>query len=59
MSGKEESKTPQPGALRGLNLEQACELGRGNATFQDQQNFQTLSMEVATITARLEEVLPI
>jgi len=40
-----------------LNLEQARELGRGNAIHQLQQNYQALSVEVNQITTDLREVL--
>jgi len=40
-----------------LNLEQARELGRGNAIHQLQQNYQALSAEVNQITTDLREVL--
>ena len=41
----------------GLSLEQARELGRGNVIHQLQQNYQTLSNEVAQITVDLRQVL--
>ena len=54
MFREEDSNTPQPMVPRGLSLEQARELHRENAIHQLQQNFQTLSTEVATISTRLE-----
>ena len=48
---------PQPKVPRELRLEQAQELGRGNAIFQLHQNFETPSTNVATITTILREKL--
>ena len=41
----------------GLNLEQAHELGRGNAIHQLQQNYHALSNEVGQMSTDLREVL--
>jgi len=57
MSGSEGGGDPNPRIPLGLNLEQARELGRGNAIHQLQQNYQVLLAEVNQITTDLREVL--
>ena len=57
MSGHDESGNPPPRIPLGLNLEQACELGRGNAIHQLHENYQTLLNEVAQTSTSLWEVL--
>jgi len=57
MSGSEDSRTPSQQVPLGLNLEQARELGRGNAIHQLQRNYQTLSQEVSNLSTQLGEVL--
>jgi len=54
MSGSEGSGAPNPRILLGLNLDQARELGRGNAIHQLQQNYQALSNEVAQMSTNLK-----
>ena len=53
MSGEKERNTPNLKSLEGLVLRKPMSW----AGHQLQQNFQTLSMEVAAISTRLEEVL--
>jgi len=57
MSGSDGSEAPNPRIPLGLNLEQARELGRGNAIHQLQQNYQALSNEVAQMSTNLREIL--
>ena len=58
MSRLKESRVPRPRISLGLNLEQGVELGRGDTICQRQQNYRTLSNEVAQILSDLREVLP-
>ena len=57
MSDSEGSGIPNPRIPLGLNLEQARELGRGNAIHQLQQNYHGLSHKVAQISTNLIEIL--
>ena len=57
MFGSEESRVPNHRISLGLNLEQAFQLGTGNAVRQLWQNYHTLSNEVAQITNNLREAL--
>jgi len=57
MSGSEGNGNPNPRIPLGLSLEQARELGRGNAIHQLQQNYQAFSAEVTQLTTDLREVL--
>ena len=57
MSRSEGSGVLNPRVPVGLDLEQARELGRGNAIHQLQQNYHALSNEVAQMLTDLREVL--
>jgi len=57
MFGSEGSGVANPQNPLGLNLEQAMELGKGNAIHQLQQNYQALSAEVTQMSNELREVL--
>ena len=57
MSGSKGSGVSNPWILFCLNLEQARELGRGNAIHQLQQNYQALSAEVTQMSTGLREIL--
>jgi len=57
MSGSENVGVPNPRVPLGLGLEQARELGKGNAIHQLQQNYQALSTEVAQLATDLQEIL--
>ena len=57
MFGSDGVGAPYPRVPLGLNLEQARELDRGNALYQLQQSYQTLSREVTHVSTGLREVL--
>ena len=57
MSGSMRSGLPSPRISLGLDLEQARELGRGHALCELQQNFQSLTAEVAQVSTDLRKAL--
>ena len=55
MAGRDEPEASQPRVPRGLTLEEARELGRGNTILQLQKEVQTLSSSLAEILAKFRE----